>query len=202
VTEPAKLVLFSCLAWLLMLGRSCSAEASTDRAVERVHAVLVAMAPYSAEPPPGETPEQRAGRLRSPARAAVQATSDPLIRAAVLVQGKHESRYARYVGEGRCSEGPRGSRCDPDRAGKPRAATYWQVWRAACPAAHAVPPGTERDRAAARCTAALLRYFVRECGSLEGAFHALKSGCPHRSKSPAVWAVTRAREARALAGRM
>jgi hypothetical protein len=104
---------------------------------------------------------------------AAQATSDPKqTAAALLTLGFEESRFAAYVGEGRCAEGPKGARCD---RGKARG--YWQLWRVACPLAWTLEHNSRRAlRVEARCAArawrgALLRN--RRChpaGPIAGAF--------------------------------
>lgn len=77
--------------------------------------------------------------------------------AALLAAGEAETHYARYVGEGRCSSGPVGSQCDPDRYGRARARGYWQLWEGTCAAAWALPVGSlESLRAEASCAAKLL----------------------------------------------
>jgi hypothetical protein len=86
--------------------------------------------------------------------------------AALLVaQGWHESRWAAYVLEGRCQDGPPGARCDEGRARGP-----WQVW-------HYCRATTTAGEA--RCVLATARLAVARCGSWDGAFAALagKGGC-------------------------
>lgn len=96
--------------------------------------------------------------------------------AALVALGFHESRYARYVVDGRCSDGPIGARCDNGRARTP-----WQVWRVACPVAWTHPDGSQESLdAAARCAAGLLRGGRGRCrgrhpaGDLAGAFSAYR----------------------------
>lgn len=52
--------------------------------------------------------------------------------ASLAAVGQHETGWARYVGEGRCEDGPPGMRCDPGPDGKPQARGYWQLWRSSC----------------------------------------------------------------------
>jgi hypothetical protein len=102
------------------------------------------------------------------------------IAAALLTIGWHESRWARYVGEGRCMDGPPGARCDPHR-GVPRARSYWQVHRGTCPAAWAHEPGSHGElKAAARCAAVRWQGAYGRCrrrceaGPIVGAFAGYK----------------------------
>jgi hypothetical protein len=99
-----------------------------------------------------------------------------------------ESKLARHIDDGRCMDGPAGMQCDPDGRGYPRAATLWQLWRVACQAAHELPPGRERNRAAADCALTRLQAGRVMCGSLEGA-HAYYRGntCEWRQASRRVW---------------
>lgn len=69
--------------------------------------------------------------------------------AAILAQAKAESQLAAYVGEGRCSDGPPGARCDPHRkTGIAQARGYWQMWEVACREAWRQPVGTAEEVAA------------------------------------------------------
>lgn len=132
-----------------------------------------------------ETPEQRADLLRPVAMAITLATEDPTEQAALVALGWHESRWARYVVEGRCQDGPRGARCDNGRARSP-----WQVWAVACPSAHRLPEShpVVVERAAA-CAVRLLRGGRSRCrglhpaGDWAGAFVAYGGGasCTRRS---------------------
>lgn len=97
--------------------------------------------------------------------------------AACITLGIHESRWARYVGEGRCRDGPQGERCDPDRHGRPRARGWWQLHRSACPALWRTPLGSsEAIQAGARCAVAVWRGALWRCrgrhpaGPLAGAY--------------------------------
>lgn len=90
-------------------------------------------------------------------------------RAALIADGWFESRFARYVIEGRCQDGPKGARCDPDKNGVPRARGVWQVWH------YCKGQGTEAE---ARCVLSQMRLGLSRCGSWEGAFSALHGpGC-------------------------
>ena len=107
----------------------------------------------------------REGRLALVAVAVSDATHSDMVRTArVIALGQSESGFARYVGEGRCAEGPVGSRCDPDRRGIARALGYWQQHRSACPRAWALPIGSvEQLRESARCADNLLRSALHRC---------------------------------------
>jgi len=125
-----------------------------------------------------ETPSQREELLAPVALAVVSATEDRTEQAALVSLGWHESRWARYVLEGRCADGPDGARCDDGRARSP-----WQVWAVACPSAHELPEShpvvVER---AAVCAVRLLRAAKRRCagrhpaGDWAGAFGGYGSG--------------------------
>jgi hypothetical protein len=136
--------------------------------------VLLSWPPFYTET--GEQPEKRRARLVVAAieiERAAQATKDPReTAAALLTLGFEESRFAAYVGEGRCAEGPAGARCDE---GKARG--YFQVWAVACPAAWRLPAGSRASlRAEAKCAARAWRGARLRCrnrhpaGSIAGAF--------------------------------
>jgi hypothetical protein len=79
----------------------------------------------------------------------------PHLAARLVALGWGESRYARYVGAGRCLDGPLGSQCDPHpRTGEPRARSYWQLWRVAAPEVWYLPAGGPRELRAAAWAAA------------------------------------------------
>jgi|SRR5690606_39971735 len=145
--------------------------------IERLHALLVALPAFAAEPTP-ETADERAARLEPVAAAIWQATETTPAgftrgqwAAVIAAVGWHESRYATYVTEGRCSEGPVGMRCDGGRA-----IQAWQQWQPACPAAWRLPHGSrEQLNESARCASRLLVSALRRCRSrapsvLAGAF--------------------------------
>lgn len=85
-------------------------------------------------------------------------------RAALIADAYTESSFARYVLEGRCSDGPPGQRCDPDAHGVARARGPWQVWH------YCQKNGLEGE---AECVVRLLRMGHSRCASWEGAFAAL-----------------------------
>jgi hypothetical protein len=137
-------------------------------------AILLAWPPFYTET--DEQPEARRLRLVMAAQAIEQvahATPDPAQTAAALLAiGFHESRFAAYVGQGRCHEGPKGARCDEGRA-----RGYWQLWRVACPPAWRLEPGSrEALHAEARCAARAWRGALWRCrrrhpaGPIAGAF--------------------------------
>lgn len=113
-----------------------------------------------------EPSDARAGRLAVTAVAIADATSGDVVRAArVVALGTVESHFARYVMEGRCQDGPIGSRCDPDRYGRAQSLGAWQQRQRACPAVHRAPPGSvQQIRAGAKCADRLLRGAMHRCG--------------------------------------
>ena len=110
--------------------------------------------------------ESRAGRLAVTAVAIADVTDGDIARAArVVALGDVESHFARYVMNGRCQDGPKGSRCDPNHRGEAQSIGPWQQRRRACPAAWAAPMGSvEQLRAQAKCADRLLRGAMRYCG--------------------------------------
>ena len=165
--------------------------------VEAVLVVLLGWPRFSAEPTP-ETDLERQIRLT---QAAIAITGAAVERpgswqpvrtaAALLAVGDRESKFARYVWAGRCESGPEEARCDPSpRSGRPRARTYWQLHRAACPAAWAEEHGSFAEtRAAARCASRLLvgAYYRCKTGHA-GAFAGYAGNCgwaPLRARSRA-----------------
>jgi hypothetical protein len=142
--------------------------------------VLLALPPWYQDA--DEPKQQRLARLTpvavevAAAAHSLKYTEADIIAAALLTLGWHESRWARYVGEGRCLDGPPGARCDPYR-GVPQARTYWQVHRNACPAAWRQRPGSAAElQAAARCAAVHWQGAYGRCkrravhGPVAGAF--------------------------------
>lgn len=136
---------------------------------EAVLRVLLGFRAFAAEPQP-ETELERQVRLT---QAAIVMTDvavsrpgklEPMRAAAVLLtQGKAESNFARYVGEGQCMSGPAGAQCDPHH-GKPRARGYWQPHRSACPRVWNHKPGSYAEsREAAECIARLWAGAVWRC---------------------------------------
>lgn len=119
-----------------------------------------------------DPPEARSAMLRPVADVIAEVSADATDAAALIALGWHETKYARLVLEGRCSEMPEGNRCDDGRA---RGA--WQLWHVACPSAYAFPAGSpESLRAEATCARRLLRGQLGRCrarhpaGDWAGAF--------------------------------
>ena len=103
--------------------------------------------------------------LAEPVASAIDGvTAVPEERVALVTDGWFESRYARYVLEGRCLDGPRGARCDPGKDGVPRARGAWQVWK------FCKRTGMAGE---ARCVLDQMRLGRQRCASWEGAFSAL-----------------------------
>lgn len=121
-------------------------------------ALIASLPPFHAEPRP-EQPDERLARLRVVSEAVSALELDATWTAAVLAVGWHESRFARYVQEGRCADGPAGARCDQGLA-----RGTWQVHRQACPRAWAERSGSAGEvREGARCAARLLRAAKWRC---------------------------------------
>lgn len=126
-----------------------------------------------------DTPEQRADLLRPVAMAITLATQDPTEQAALVALGWHESRWARYVVEGRCKDGPDGARCDNGLARSP-----WQVHRyGLCRQAWRYTEDDPRTlELAAECSVRLLRGAKSRCtgqhpaGDWAGAFSQYGTG--------------------------
>lgn len=109
------------------------------------------------------------------AQAIAAATQRPEEIAMLLSQGWHESGFAAYVSEGRCLEGPRDARCDPDKkTGLPRARSPWQVW-SWCAKAWGPPEGSVAAMTgAAHCVLGKYRMGYRRCGTFEGGFAVMR----------------------------
>lgn len=157
-------------------------------------AVLLSLQPHGTDA--GEHPDARELRL-APVASAISGAARTLQEAAALIaQGQGETGFAAYVLEGRCHEGPRGARCDPDRQGRARARGPWQVWRVACPDAWELPVGHESLHREAACALRLLRAGRMRCQSWVGAFASLGGGA--RCSSPTAMAKDRSRQWAAL----
>jgi len=131
--------------------------------------VLLSLPPFYSDK--NEPAKGRTARLEKAARAIAQAAENselptiPLA-AALIQQGYSETKFARYVGEGRCKDGPKGSQCDLDQNGQPRARTYWQTWKVFCPKAWKLSPGSQDElNAAAECVARTMERGFRICSS-------------------------------------
>ena len=138
-----------------------------------------------------ESAEERENRLLIAAEALADATDhikSPQFRRELILQEiaimEGESRMARYVGNGDCTNKHAPHKCDADRHGVPRAVSYPQVWPW-CKDAHSLPAGSyDQVKAAIRCS--LLRTVAanRKCashkkGQLYGVFagHRTFIGC-------------------------
>lgn len=108
-----------------------------------------------------DTKEARMALLSPVATAIYQAAKgDPDKAAYLIALGASESAFARYVIEGRCLEGK--YKCDVDpKTGKPRALGPWQLWEAACRAAHKAGPGSFLQQAG--CVLDRASFWMREC---------------------------------------
>ena len=112
-----------------------------------------------------ELPEVRAARLRPHAEGIALAALTVEHAAALVAQAHHETRWAAYVLDGRCHEGPVGERCDN---GLSRGAFQVRAWcRATTPAGEAA------------CALSQFRYGWARCGSVAGGYVALAGvrGC-------------------------
>lgn len=126
--------------------------------------------------------------LRPVSEAIAEAAGTREEAAALIAQGWHESRFARYVVEGRCLDGPVGARCDIGRDGRPRARGPWQVWHW-CRPAWALPEGSpESLRAEARCVVGWMRGALRRCG---GQWEHAFAGMTGSSRCNVPWAARR-----------
>lgn len=150
-----------------------------------------------------ETVEARWSRLYDVARAIEAAArsskfSSPVtVAAALLALGQHESTWARYIGEDRCSDGPPGMQCDPDESGTPRARGYWQLHRSACPEIWQHAPSAERLMLEAECAANAFARAADRCfskhpdGVMAGALGGYRGKCdaPDADLRRRTWAV-------------
>jgi hypothetical protein len=135
----------------------------------------------------------REARLAAIASAIDTATDNRDERAMLLSLGWHESRWARYVQEGRCSDGPPGQRCDEGRSVGP-----WQQ------RAFDDSPVPDVLPAQALRALRLLKFGQHRCklvldDEFVGAFASYGSG---GSCAPAAFAERRAKTARILRGRL
>lgn len=125
--------------------------------VEAVLSAMLSLPEYSGDK--GQSPEARR-QLYTPVAAVIREVSRSRSEEALLVAlAEHESGFARFVIEGRCSEGPPGQRCD---GGKARG--VFQLHQAACPAAWKHPEGSPESMALeAGCAIRLLRWGGAQC---------------------------------------
>jgi len=154
--------LFAVLAVLLVWSCGRSADATPLRESIREALFREPVSVYDA----GE--EGREARLNEVATAIDLASDGKPLRAAVLLAiGRHESAWARYVGEW-CEEVPDGAP-DCDRG---TSLSYWQMKRVTCPKGWA----TRDVRVFATCADRIFRGAVRRCsgrhpmGDIAGGF--------------------------------
>lgn len=93
-------------------------ESLEDRSI-RMHVVSIAI--YDAA--------SRAACWGQPADCKLVLSDRRLAAALLIGKAAYETHLAEYVHEGRCAEGPRDARCDPDSHGVARAHGLWQQWR-------------------------------------------------------------------------
>lgn len=136
-------------------------------AIEAVLAAILSLPAYAVD---GEqTAHERETLVRPVAVAIVEATESKTERAFLVAQAWHETRFARYVLEDRCKDGPDGAQCDEGRAAGP-----WQVHKW-CSAAWEGEP-IERYAAGAKCALRMWRHGVARCKGLPNGGFAAQSG--------------------------
>lgn len=125
--------------------------------VEAVLAAMLTLPEYTGDK--GQTPESRR-QLYAPVATMIHDVSHSRSEEALLVAlAEHESGFARFVVEGRCSEGPPGQRCDGGNA-----RGVFQLHAAACPSAWQHPEGSPESMALeAACAIRLLRWGGSQC---------------------------------------
>ena len=128
-----------------------------------VLAAILALGAYHADR--DDSLESRGALLLPVATAIAAVARTPEEAAALVAQAWHETHFARYVLEGRCSDGPPGQRCDPDAHGVARARGPWQVWLVACRAADVAGE--------AKCVLGQMRMGLARCSSWGGALASL-----------------------------
>lgn len=200
LSAPLALV---CVALLWSLLHDCSRDSPGKRGrlrAEGVSSVVVLMVMLGL---PGwsldsdDTDEARA-RLYRPTAVAVAEVAASRTEAAWLVaQAWHETRYARYVLEDRCADGPPGARCDAGRARGP-----WQVHRWCSVAWDESASDAVRLRAGAECALRGYRRGFQRCGTLAGAFAAQHSWSMSPTWCTQRWAVRRAQTHRDVEARL
>ena len=129
----------------------------------------------------GDSEESREALYRPVATAIAEVALDGRTAAWLITQALHETRFARYVLENRCEDGPVGARCDEGRARGP-----WQVHGWCVGAWDSQASQAEQLEAGARC--ALRGYWqgLHWCdGDVAGAFAAQHSAL--RFQDPERW---------------
>ena len=127
-----------------------------------------------------DTPEQRSSLYRPVAEAIAEVARSKFEASMLVALAFHESGLARFVIEGRCSDGPPGQRCD---GGKARG--VFQLHEAACHDAWEREDGSiESIRAEAHCAIRLLRWNAeRGQGHAASRAHAAFAGYAAREWS-------------------
>jgi hypothetical protein len=150
--------------------------------IDLILAAMLALPQYVADR--SDTPEARAALYRPTAQAIAEVSNGNRVKAAALIAlAYEESRFARYVLEGRCKDGPKGSRCDWNYLTRsPRARGPWQLW-SWCTDAWRHPDGSiESLRSGARCASRLLAGAKQRClgrhpaGDWAGAYSGYRNG--------------------------
>lgn len=179
------LCLLTALATVAALAGLARAEETESRLVRATRAVLESLPVAWVDR--DEDPELRRERLAILAAELAAAAEDradwDVVTSAGIEIAWAESRLARYVADGRCEDGPEGSRCDIDPAtGIPRARGYFQQWKAACPLAYEHPAGSRESlQQEARCVVRLWSAARVRCrgrhpaGEWAGAFSGYRS---------------------------
>jgi len=171
--DPMKRLLLICVALLVLTG---SAEPAPSQArVDRVLAGIFRRPTWYQDKHLSR--QERAVYLRPVAKAIAKATRTDAEAAALITHGWYESRYAKYVIEGRCKDGPVGAQCDITKKGVVRARGPFQVWKW-CRDAWGYPQGDQAALAhEARCIARWMRGAMRRCqGGWVSAFAGMRGG--------------------------
>jgi hypothetical protein len=139
-----------------------------------------------------ESIEQRRVLYTDVAAAICASTENRKARVFLLAQSYAETKWARYVLEDRCQDGPEGERCDEGRATGP-----WQIHRYCRKAWSTQRSRVTRFAAGARCALRGYHAGLHRCRCLEGAFAAQRG----RGRCRARWARRRVALMRRLEGR-
>ena len=164
------LVLLLTALLLIVLPAKASEPMSIEDKTEIILRVMLKQPPSALDKK--DTPEQREELYRPVARAIALASQGSLTMAAALVsQSWHETKWARYVLEGRCKDGPPGARCDWNKFRRgPMARGPWQIHNWCKDAWNAVDGSSESYEAGAACEVRLIKYHYKQCKTWEGAF--------------------------------
>jgi len=135
-----------------------------------------------------DTPEQRSELYRPVADAIHTVAKNRRQQAFLVTQAWAETKFARYVLEDRCQDGPIGARCDRGKASGP-----WQVW-SWCKDAHDKSlTNAQRFEAGARCALRGYHQGARMCTGYEGMFIAQRGGMLGSNPCQKQWAIKRAK---------